>query len=57
MVIGFASIWMSEYLGLLVGNLLLGGTMFLIIGVGWLVLFSQAERTQIKMLLIQKFKI
>jgi len=53
-VSGFASLWMGEHLGMLVGNLLLGGTIFLIIGVGWLVLFSQAERIRVRSFLVKK---
>jgi O-antigen/teichoic acid export membrane protein len=56
MVSGFASIWLSEYLGALEGSLLLGGTMFLVIGVGWLALFSQNERIRIKKLLVRRWE-
>jgi len=55
MVSGFASLWMGEHLGMLVGNLLLGGTMFLVIGYGWLILFSQAERIRVKALLMRRW--
>jgi len=55
LVSGFASLWMGEHLGMLVGNLLLGGTMFLVIGVGWLILFSQAERVRVKALLMRRW--
>lgn len=51
---GFASIWMCEYFGLLVSNLLLVGAIFLIISVGWLVLFSQAERIRIRELWMRR---
>jgi O-antigen/teichoic acid export membrane protein len=50
---GMASIWIGEQLGLLIGNLLLGSTIFLVIIVGWLVLFSQADRIRVKELISQ----
>jgi O-antigen/teichoic acid export membrane protein len=54
MASGFASIWVGKHLGTLVGNLLLAGTMILVIGIGWLILFSPAERNLIKKLLRQR---
>jgi O-antigen/teichoic acid export membrane protein len=53
MLSGMASIWMRVHFGLLVGNLLLVGTIFLVIAVGWLVLFSQTERVRIRALLMR----
>lgn len=55
MMSGLASLWMREYLGMLAGNLMLGGTMLLVIGVGWFILFSQAERIRVKTLLIRRW--
>ena len=54
-VSGLASIWMGEHLGLLYGNLLLGGTIFLVTGVGWFILFSRAERIRLKALLMRRW--
>lgn len=54
LVSGFASIWMGEHHGVLIGNLLLVGTMFLVIGVSWLILFSQAERIRVKALVMRR---
>jgi O-antigen/teichoic acid export membrane protein len=53
MVSGMVSIWIGKLFGLLVGNLLLGGTICLILVLGWLVLFSQADRIQVKELISQ----
>lgn len=53
-VCGLASIWMGEHHGALVGNLLLGGSIFLVVGVGWLVLFSPVDRIRIKALLMRR---
>jgi O-antigen/teichoic acid export membrane protein len=55
MVSGFASLWMGEHLGMLVGNLLMGAAIFLVIGFGWLILFSQAERVRVKALLMRRW--
>jgi O-antigen/teichoic acid export membrane protein len=54
LVSGFASIWSGEHHGLLIGNLLLVGTIFLVIGVGWFALFSQAERIRVKALVMRR---
>ncbi len=54
MVSGFTSLWMGHHHGMFIGNLLLGGTMILVIVVGWLVLFSKAERIRVKALLIRR---
>jgi O-antigen/teichoic acid export membrane protein len=51
MLSGFASVWMGEHFGMLICNLLLGVTLSLIIGAGWFILFSQADRIQLKALL------
>jgi lipoprotein signal peptidase len=50
---GLAFSWVAEKMGILVGNLLLGVTMFLLIGVGWFALFSQQERNRINELLFK----
>jgi O-antigen/teichoic acid export membrane protein len=54
MVSGLTFIWVSKLLGVLAGNLLLVGAMLLVVGVSWLMLFSQTERIRVKALL-QRF--
>jgi O-antigen/teichoic acid export membrane protein len=46
-VSGLASIWMAKNFGLFVGNLMIVGAIFLVIGVGWRILFSQAEQKRL----------
>lgn len=53
MVGGCVSIWLGVLFGVWVGDLLLGSTMFLIVGFGWVVLFSRVERIQVKALLMR----
>jgi O-antigen/teichoic acid export membrane protein len=55
MVSGFASLWVGEHLGMLVGNLLLGGTVILVISFGWLILFSRTERIRVKALVMRRW--
>lgn len=52
---GLASIWMGEHFGVLHANFLLGGTMLLMIGIGWFILFSRAERIRLKTLLMRRW--
>ena len=47
MLSGFASIWIGENFGLCVGNIMLVGAIFLVISVGWRILFSQAEQQRL----------
>jgi len=46
-VSGLASSWMAKNFGLFVGNLMLVGAIFLVMGVGWRILFSQAEQERL----------
>ena len=52
---GLVSSWMGEHLGILQANFLLGATMPLMIGIGWFILFSRAERIRLKTLLMRRF--
>lgn len=54
MISGLTSIWMGEYFGTLVVKILLGATMLLVSWVGWLVLFSQAERIRVRALFMRR---
>jgi len=47
MLSGFASIWIGKNFGLCVGNIMLVGAIFLVISVGWRILFSQAEQQRL----------
>jgi O-antigen/teichoic acid export membrane protein len=51
---GLSSIWIGENIGMFFGNLLIGGTMILVAGVGWLGLFSPADRIRLRSLLMRR---
>ena len=53
MMCGLVAIWLGEHLDLLLINFVLGGSILLVIAVGWLLLFSKAERIRIRAFLMR----